>query len=311
MLSIRWVFGIAGFTGIGHDYTWQFANLMDGVNLLDFNGEKGILTVGLALAFWSFVGIEFVCSLAEDVPDPKKSMPRGLIYGLVGILLTSLVMGLGVTGIMPLSEWQTLVQGDLGQKGEAPQLAAGQAMFGTTGYYLMAIASVTATLGTLTVAFAAMPRILHTIAKDGYLLGPLSPFIAKLHPRFGTPVNAIAITFIVFVAVAVSTNAVVDWIFSAAYVWILIYVGFHMLAFISRWNKNSKEGAFSRPVVLVNSVVGIVATVFGLYYAFLGAHVYYGSKALIVLAVALALAAISYYFHRNVDTDDAEAVEVS
>lgn len=195
MLGIRWIFGLAGFFDIGHDYTWQFANLTDGIDLMNFNGENGILTVGLALAFWTFVGIEFACSLAADVPNPKRSMPRGLIFGLLGILITSLVMGLGVTGIMPLSEWHVLIQSDLGQKGEAPQLAAGQAMFGSTGYYLMAVASVTATLGTLTIAFVAMPRMLHTIAKDGYLLGPLSTFFAKSHPRFGTPVNAIAITF--------------------------------------------------------------------------------------------------------------------
>ncbi|MCR8923279.1 APC family permease [Dasania sp. GY-MA-18] len=299
MLGIRWVFGLSGFFGWGHDHSWQFANIMDGVELFNFRGENGILMVGLALAFWSFVGVEFACSLAEDVPNPKRSMPRGLIIGLLGILVTSLVMGLGVTGIMPLSEWHVLVQGDLGQNGEAPQLAAGQVMFGEAGYYLMALASATATLGTLTIAFNAIPRILHTIAKDGYLLGPLSPFIAQLHPKLGTPVNAIAITFITFVSVAVSTNAVVDWILSAAYVWILIYIGFHLLAFISRWDKNSEAGAFKRSLVLGNAVVGSIATVIALYYAFIGDHANYGGKALIVLGIAFALAALSYYFHRH------------
>ena len=296
MLGIRWVFGLSGFFGWGHEYEWEFANLMDGVNLLNFNGENGILTVGLALAFWSFVGIEFACSLAEDVPNPKKSMPKGLIIGLVGILITSLIMGLGVTGIMPLSEWNALVQGDLGQGGFAYSVSAGW--------------SGAATLGTLTIAFNAIPRILHTIAKDGYLLGPLSPFIAKLHPKFGTPVNAIAITFITFVSVAVSTNAVVDWILSAAYVWILIYIGFHILAFISRMDKNSEAGAFKRGFVLFNSVVGVVATVIALYYAFIGGHANYGGKALIVLGIAFALAAASYWFHRHEVTEEEFAAEV-
>jgi amino acid transporter len=313
MLGIRWVFGLAGFFGIGHEYTWEFANLMDGVDLSNFNGDNGILTVGLALAFWTFVGIEFACSLAADVENPKRSMPRGLIFGLLGILVTSLVMGLGVTGIMPLSEWQVLIQGDLGQKGEAPQLAAGQVMFGTTGFYLMAIASVTATLGTLTIAFVAMPRMLQTIAKDGYLLGPLSPFIAKLHPRFGTPVNAIAITFLIFLGVSVVSNAVIDWVLSAAYVWVLIYIGFHIMAFVSRWNKTSDEGAFKRPIVLANAAIGAVATIIALYYAFKGAHVYYGSKALIVLAIAFVLAAVSYFFHKNAkgESDDEGELEVA
>lgn len=312
MLGIRWIFGLSGFFGIGHEYQWQWANLTSGVDFANFNGDNGILTVGLALAFWTFVGIEFACSLAADVPNPKRSMPRGLAFGLIAILLTSLVMGLGVTGIMPLGEWQPLIQGDLGQQGEAPQLAAGQVMFGTTGYYLMAVASVTATLGTLTVAFVAMPRLLQTIANDGYLLGPLSPFFAKLHPKYGTPVNAIITTLVIFLSVSLVSNAVIDWVLSAAYVWVLIYVGFHLLAFISRAKKSSKVGAFNRGFVLANAIVGSIATIVALYYAFLGAHDLYGGKALIVLGIAFLLAAISYYFHRNVvpeQTQDAASEE--
>jgi amino acid transporter len=56
---------------------------------LDLFGGSGIFTVGLSLAFWSFVGIEFACSLAEEVKNPKKFLPRGLIIGLFFIFGTS------------------------------------------------------------------------------------------------------------------------------------------------------------------------------------------------------------------------------
>ena len=46
--------------------------------------------------------------------------------------------------MQPLAQWQELSQGKLAAGGDAPQLAVGHAMFGTTGYVLMAIASLEA-----------------------------------------------------------------------------------------------------------------------------------------------------------------------
>lgn len=214
--------------------------------------------------------------------------------GLIGILLTSLVMGIGVTGILPLDQWQMLVDGELGQHGESPQLAAGQIMFGEAGYYLMAVASVTATLGTLTITFAAIPRIIQSIAADGYLLGGLSKYFAKEHSSLGTPVNSIILTLFIFLAVALSAHAVVDWILSASYLWILIYMAFHLLVLAAVvQNRQDEIGAFSIGFVATNALLGFVATVITLYYAFMGSHQYYGSRAMVVLIASGVLVAVS------------------
>ena len=171
MLGIRWFFGIAGFLGFSQTGAWSAANLDAGITIGDWFGSGGILAAGLALAFWSFVGIEFACSLAEEVKEPKKNMPRGIILGLAAILGTSLIMVLGVGGTMPVESWRTAVAGELGAGGESPQLAVGYLMFGKAGYYLMALASVTASLGSRIIAFAVMPRVIFSIARDGLLFG--------------------------------------------------------------------------------------------------------------------------------------------
>ncbi|WP_375475707.1 hypothetical protein [uncultured Nostoc sp.] len=108
MVGIRWLFGIVGFLGIGATGTWSFANLAQGASL-DWFGKGGIVTGGIALAFWTFVGIEFVCSLAEEVHQPRKALPRGIVLGLLAILVTSLVMGFGIAGTQSLSTWQALI----------------------------------------------------------------------------------------------------------------------------------------------------------------------------------------------------------
>ncbi|MDR8392629.1 APC family permease [Aliifodinibius sp. S!AR15-10] len=294
MLGIRWFFGLAGFMGWGDTGAWSAVNLQTGSAGLLWFGEGGILTAGLALAFWSFVGIEFACSLAEEVKHPQKSLPRGLIFGLVGILATSLVMGIGVTGSAPLSVWQNATEGAAGAHGEAPQLAVGQLMFGDVGYSLMALASVAATLGTLTVAFAAMPRIIYSVARDGNFFGPLSRFFGKLHPKFGTPVAATILTFFLYLLPALYSSAVIDWLYSAAYLWILLYVVFHVLVIINRsFNPNTKK-AFRGSWITVAAAVGILTTLVALYFAFAGAHWQYGGRALIVTAGALLVTVVSF-----------------
>ena len=290
MLGIRWIFGLAGFFGISDTGTWSAQNLDSGIGPLDWFSEGGVLRAGLAVAFWSFVGIEFACSLAEEVKEPKKTMPRGLVFGLVTILATSLIMGLGVTGAMPLEQWRALAQSEVGAGGEAPQLAVGHAMFGGAGYILMALASVTATLGSLTIAYAAMPRILFSIGRDSDAFGKIGKALAKLHPRFQTPITATILTFLVFQIPALFSTGVINWIYSAAYAWILLYIVFHILAIANRMVAPCREAAFPRPILFISASAGIALTVFCLYFAFEGGHLKFGGRALLILGIALAIA---------------------
>ena len=299
MLGIRWFFGLAGFLGVSRTGRWQLEHLDSEIAAFQWFGDGGVLASGLAIAFWSFVGIEFACSLAEEVKEPRRAMPRGLILGLTGILITSLVMGLGVTGTQELSIWRTLNSSALGGQGEAPQLAVGHAMFGHGGYLLMALASVAATLGTLTVAYAAMPRILFSMARDGRLPAPISKPLKRLHPRFGSPIAATLVTFGLFQIPAIYNASVIDWIYSAAYAWILLYIVFHLLAIANRRRCPHAEKAFRGHWFTSTAYVGIGLTALCLYFAFKGNHVEFGSRAFLIFLAAFSVTALSMLQSRS------------
>ncbi len=95
MLGIRYFFGLAGFAGFSDRGGWSLSNIPAGEVTF-----TAIIALGGAFAFWSFVGIEFVAPLAEETRDPTRSIPRGIIWGLVAILATSLFMGFGVLGVL-------------------------------------------------------------------------------------------------------------------------------------------------------------------------------------------------------------------
>jgi amino acid transporter len=117
--------------------------------------------------------------------------------------------------------------------------------------------------------------------------------LAKLHPRFGTPATAVLFTCVLSLVPAFYSAAVIDWVFSAAYIWIILYACFHILALVNRIRHPTAPRAFQGSWFPWASITGFAATLFGLYFAFAGAHTFYGGRALLVLGTALLIAAVS------------------
>ena len=289
MLGLRWFFGLAGFAGLGDTGSWSASNWDAQVGVFDWSP---LLSGGLALAFWSFVGIEFVAPLAEETRNARRAIPTGIVAGLVAILATSYVMGFGVGGTQSTAAWADTALGAAGCDGDCPQLAVGEAMFGGTGRGLMALATFLATFASLNVAFAAMPRILYGMARDGEFLGPLSRLFAYTHPRFRTPIVAIVATAAVHVVVAVVAGSVVSLILSAAYAWATLYIAYHVLVIVSRFTRPEVARPFALPLWV--PALGVVGTIVSIGYAFAGAHGEFGVRSLFVFAVAAVLAGLSF-----------------
>jgi len=313
MLGIRWFFGLAGFLGWGDFDTWTSANMIPESGMPTLLGENGIILVGLGLAIWSFVGIEFGCALAEEVKNPAKSMPLGLMLGILIILATSIIMGVGVTGTAPLEFWQTLAASESACSGDCPQLAIGEHAFGPTGFTLMAIASAAATLGTATVAIAALSRLLFSIARDGLLFGEtISTSFAYLNPRSHTPTAGILLTAVFLTVPSMTSSSVIELVFSGAYVWVISYVIFHIYSLLARYRNDGSTPAFGDWYIIF-AALGVVSTIVGIYYAFLGGHSVYGVKALIMAGVSFVIAVVSVIMaeRRSDKIDEGAAEEVS
>ena len=275
MLGIRWFFGLAGFAGFSQLGGWSLADIPAG----DLS-VTGIIGAAGAFAFWSFVGIEFVAPLAEETRDPARQIPRGIIYGLIAILATSLFMGFGITGLD--SDWASKVDPS------APQLGVGEAMFGSFGRILMALGSVLATYTSMTIVYAAMPRILYGMSRNGHFFGPISKWMGRIHPRYRTPWVATLVTAIFYTYAAISFGTVIEQIFTAAYVWILLYAVYHVLVVVSRYANPGVERPFRLQIWV--PIVGFALTIFLFWKAFEGAHSLFGPRALWIIGLSLGAA---------------------
>jgi hypothetical protein len=106
---------------------------------------------------------------------------------------------------------------------------------------------------------------------------------------------------ILFFIPAWINGVVIDWVYSAAYVWIILYIIFHLLALANRWLHPTAARAFSGRWFSLMAVTGVLATMTGLYYAFAGSHLAYGGRAMIVIAASMILTAVSFLAQRGRD----------
>ncbi|KKI16762.1 MULTISPECIES: APC family permease [unclassified Leucobacter] len=150
-------------------------------------GEGGlgpIFAAGAIVAF-AFLGFDGVSTLAEETKNPRRNIPRGII-------LSTLFAGLGyiaftVAGSLIVPDWTTLTNLDAAGT-ELMQRAGGDALM-----VVFVIVNVTGIVLCGTAAQMSVSRVIFAMGRDGIL----PPALARLHPRFRTPVIASGIVSVV------------------------------------------------------------------------------------------------------------------
>ncbi len=132
------------------------------------------------LLFFAFAGVESALSSSGEIREPQRTVPLGLLLGLVGILF--LYVGL-----------QTVAQGVLGaalvSHTESPLAAVAEQVFGGWGGTMLLVTAVLSIYATMSGDLLNTPRVLFASARDGNLPRLLS----RVHPRFRTPYVAIIV----------------------------------------------------------------------------------------------------------------------
>lgn len=141
-----------------------------------------VLAVGAAL-----VPVLFACGgwqqtnmIAEELVNPERTLPRALLAGVaivVAVYLGANFVYLHVLGVAGLAA------------STAPAADAMATLLGPTGRTIIATGIALSTFGFLDLVILVSPRVYQAMARDGHFF----PAFAALHPRFRTPILAIAL----------------------------------------------------------------------------------------------------------------------
>jgi len=122
------------------------------------NGIGGVLK-GVSGVFFAYIGFDAISTTAEECRNPRRDLPRSMIYALVISTVLYVAISLMLTGMIPF-----------GQLGVSDPLAfAFETLHLTKLSGIIALGVVIAMAGVLLVFQVGQPRIRMSMSRDGLL----------------------------------------------------------------------------------------------------------------------------------------------
>jgi ethanolamine permease len=237
-------------------------------------GWPGVFAA-LPFAIWFYLAIEGVAMVAEEVEDPKKTISRGYIYGILTLVVLALAVMISTGGV---AHWRLLSEIDyplpaalgivLGRDSGLTQLFASLGLFGL-------IASFHGTI-------IGYSRQIYALARSGLL----PSFLGNVNSKFQTPHWAL-IAGGVAGCVALKLGTTDQVIILAALGAVVMYIISMMSLFALRRKEPHLERPFAVPaypyfpfIALILSFVCLIAIV---YYNFVLSIWFFAGLALVTV----------------------------
>ncbi|WP_442581557.1 amino acid permease [Mesorhizobium sp. ASY16-5R] len=138
-------------------------------------GFSGVLAT-LPFAVWLFLAIEQLPLAAEESVDPKRDMPRGIIAGMLTLMVSAFMIVLLNPSVIGVGAFK------LGSSGE-PLLDGFRAIYGDAGAVLLGLIALVGLIASFHTIVFAMGRQVYSLARAGYFPNALS----VTHPTYKTP----------------------------------------------------------------------------------------------------------------------------
>ncbi len=247
------VLGVLVLGGIWAVITSEPGTIKSGMLPFMPNGATGFITA-MGLSFIAFQGFDLIATVASEVQDPERNIPKAMFYSLgtaIGIYLPLLVI-VACVGVEFGGKITALAAKD---PDTLMATAVGQYM-GPAGTWLVLIAAVLATLSALNANLLAASRVAHTMAKDRTL-----PWIMGVSDeKRGTPTmalysSALAMGALLFMVPDLSTAGA-----AAGLIFLLSFAMTHFTAYLARTRRTTvAETAYSSPWFPFVPIVGGLA----------------------------------------------------
>ena len=170
------------FFGIGSMKAYRYSNFM----------QKDWLAVlsTAGLVFVSYGGLTKVASIGEEVKNPGRNLPLGMILAWFVVTLFYVAVVAVTIGVLDKEQLVALVNGVEQAQTNLPISDAAMEFMGLPGFILLSIAAIAAFVTTANGGILAASRCPMAMSRDGLLPGAL----ARISHKFKTPHLSVVLT---------------------------------------------------------------------------------------------------------------------
>jgi basic amino acid/polyamine antiporter, APA family len=153
------------------------------VNYLDMpNGITGTLSAA-SLIFFAYLGFQEMANISEESKNPRKILPKALLYAVVITTIIYILVGLSVVSLVG---WQEVASS------KAPLAFAVSSVIGDEAFIIMSLIALFATSNTVLIGTIVCSRMMYGMAADG----SLPVHLCRIHKHRRTPWVAILATMV-------------------------------------------------------------------------------------------------------------------
>ncbi|MCK4421624.1 amino acid permease, partial [candidate division WOR-3 bacterium] len=252
------------------------------VNIKNFepfapNGLGAIFSTA-GFIFVSYGGLLKVAAVAEEVKDPGRTIPLGMIFALLVVTIFYILVIFVTTGVLGAAELDHSL---------TPISDGAAAFMGDGGRILLGIAAILAFVSTANAGIMSASRYPLALGRDGLLPG----FLSNVNERFKTPHLAILITGVFMI---ISLFLRLDILVKAASsVLILTYLFSCLSIIILRESRlQNYQPSFRAPLYPWIQIIGILGFGFLLFEI--------GKDAVLLISILIISALFVYWFYGRI-----------
>ena len=242
LIPVAAILGFGLFSGVAPGAAGMSSELI-GVA----GGGIGAAVLGTLWAYDGWIG---VTNMAGEMKNPKKNLPRVIFIGIIFVIAVYALFNIVLFNALPADQLATSA---------TPGADAAVALFGAGGAAFLTAGIMISVFGSLNGYLMTAARVPQAMAQRKQL--PLSGILGKIHPKFGTPANALmmqALLAVVYI-LSGSFNFLTDLLIFV--LWIFFTLGV-VGVFVMRRKGLSRRKNYRVPLYPVTPIVGIAGSLY-------------------------------------------------
>ena len=214
-------------------------------------GVGGVMSLA-AIAFWLFIGVEFIIPVAKELKNPKRDVLLSMILALVLLFVVQGILGVGMTNYVTL---------DALAASPMPHMVFAEAVLGTAGKVWMGIITILAGISTLNTVLSASARIIMGMAEEKMF----PKFLAKTN-KLGAPIYGLLFMAgadaLMIITGYTNSAGLTNIILAASCFWLVSYIMTHMNVLILRKRYPDRERNQKLVLGGLPQIIGILGNVY-------------------------------------------------